>query len=84
LPQHASDRCFLVILFDESADTGCGVVVRAEHAEAAERKALDKRKAEHDLRDVDDEAAGFKTIAIFGYDYLVQVVREMEMPEPEV
>jgi len=41
-------------------------------------------KAKHDLSDVDDKAAGFKVIAVFGYEYLAQVLREMEMPEPEV
>jgi hypothetical protein len=83
-PRAASEQPFLVIVLDESDDTGCGVVVRAQDSEAAERKALDERKAEHDLSDVDDEAAGFKAVAVFGYEYLVEIVREMEMPEPDV
>jgi hypothetical protein len=82
-PRPASDRPFLVIVLDESDNSGGGVVVRAEHLEAAERKALDERKAEHGLSDLDDQAAGFKAIVVLGYDDLLGVVRDMEMPEPD-
>jgi len=83
-PRPASDQPFLVILLDESDNNGCDVVVRAEDTEAAERKALDQQKAKEDLSDIDDEAAGFRVVAVFGYEYLAQVLREMEMPVPDV
>jgi hypothetical protein len=80
----ASEKPFLVIVLDEADTTGRGLVVRATDWDAAERKALDQCKADQDLSDLDDKAAGFKALLFFSYDHLLDMVREMQLPEPEV
>jgi hypothetical protein len=58
--------------------------VRAKHCEEAEEKAVAQRKADHDLSHLDDEAAGFKAIAVYSHDYLLEIVRQMRLTEPDV
>jgi hypothetical protein len=80
----AEEEPFLVIVLDQADDTGHGLVVRAEHYEAAETKALERFKADNELSHLSDADAGFKAIATYSRDCLHSFVREMELPEPEI
>jgi hypothetical protein len=75
---------FLVIVLDEADVTSSAVIVQAEHYEAAEEKAVAQRKAENDISDLDDEAAGFNAVASYSREQLADFLREMELPEPDV
>jgi hypothetical protein len=79
-----SQRAFLVVVLDEADGTASPVIVHAEHYEAAEEKAVALRKAENDLSDLDDEAAGFRAVASYSREQLANFLREMELPEPNV
>jgi hypothetical protein len=78
-PSH-SEKPFLVIVLDE-ADSSCSYgVVRAKDEEAAECKAVDERKEDHDLEDLDDEEAGFQALATFSRDDILYILGEMDGP----
>ena len=76
-----SQRAFLVVVMDEADGTCCGSVVKAVDEEAAAVEAVQRCKAEHDLGDLDDRAAGFKAVAVYSREDLVRILSVMELPE---
>ena len=76
-----SQRAFLVVVMDEADGTCCGSVVRAADEEAAAQQALQGCKAEHGLGDLDDQAAGFKVVAVYSQEDVVRILSVMELPE---
>jgi hypothetical protein len=80
----SGQHTFLVIVMDEAAGTGSDRVVKAADDEAAAREAVQRSKADHDLGDLDDEAAGFKAIAVYSQEDLVRILKVMELPEPDL
>jgi len=75
---------FFVIVLDEDDGMGRGVIVQDEHCEEAEQKAVDQFKADNDLGDLDEVAAGFRAVASFDAESLAQIMREMQLPQPNV
>jgi hypothetical protein len=69
---------------DEADGTCCGSVVKAADEEAAALEAVRQCNADHDLDDLDDEAAGFKAVAVYGREDLVRIQKVMELPEPDL
>ena len=59
---------------EEADGTCCGRLVKAVDAEAAAREATQRCKAEHDLGGLDDEAAGFKTVAVYSHEDLANIL----------
>lgn len=80
----SGQQSFLVIVMDEAAGTGNGRVVKAAGNEAAAREAVQRCKADHDLSDLDDRAAGFKAVAVYSREELVRILTVMELPEPDL
>ena len=79
-----SQRAFLVVVRDEADGTCCGSVVKAADEEAAALEAVRRCKADQGLDDLDDQAAGFKAVAVYSGEDLVRILNVMEMPEPDV
>jgi hypothetical protein len=71
----------LVAVLDEATRSCCSPVVRAADEEAAAQQALQGCKAEHDLGDLDDQAAGFKAVAVYSQEDVVRILSVMELPE---
>ena len=69
---------------NEASGTCCSRVIKAADAELGAVEAVHQCKADHDLAELDDEAAGFKAVAIYSKEHLAQILRTMELPEPDL
>jgi len=74
---------FLVVVLDRTPNWCMDLVVRAPDEDAAARKAIQRRKADHDITAPYGDG-GFTAIAIFSRQELARILKTMELPEPEV
>ena len=79
-----TSNTFLVIVLDTREDTAISAIVQAESRWAAKHQTVAKSKAEHDISNFEDEAAGFKAVASYSREQLANLLRQMELPAPDV